>query len=87
MGVLVTMWWEADTAATGVRDARFMVVGTLREHRRRGAGRARAAGRRRPGLRPGEPERGRGGPSGASGVFEEAGFTPTMRYVRWALEF
>ncbi|WP_245983136.1 GNAT family N-acetyltransferase [Lentzea flaviverrucosa] len=35
-GLLVTMNWEADTEATGVRDAHFMVIGTLPGHRNRG---------------------------------------------------
>ncbi|WP_370965395.1 GNAT family N-acetyltransferase [Amycolatopsis sp. cg9] len=90
VGVLVTMSWEADTAATGVRDAHFMVVGTLREHRRRGVAGAllahalRAAGRLghdRASLNVDSAD-----PAGASGVFVKAGFTPTRRYVRWALE-
>ncbi|OXM55787.1 GNAT family N-acetyltransferase [Amycolatopsis thailandensis] len=90
VGMLVTMWWEADTEATGVRDAHFMVIGTLREYRRRGVagglmGHAlRAAvdqGYDRASLNVDSAD-----PSGAYGVFEKAGFTPTMRFVRWALE-
>ncbi|NBH11987.1 GNAT family N-acetyltransferase [Amycolatopsis sp. SID8362] len=90
MGVLVTLSWEADTAATGVRDAHFMVIGTLREHRRRGVASAllghalRAAaeqGYDRASLNVDSAD-----PMGASGIFAKAGFVPKQRYVRWALE-
>ncbi|MEU8415184.1 GNAT family N-acetyltransferase [Amycolatopsis japonica] len=90
VGMLVTMWWEADTEATGVRDAHFMAIGTLRERRRRGVASAlmghalRAAaeqGYDRASLNVDSAD-----PAGAFGVFEKAGFVPTMRYVRWALE-
>ncbi|MER7863963.1 GNAT family N-acetyltransferase [Amycolatopsis japonica] len=90
VGMLVTMWWEADTEATGVRDAHFMAIGTLREYRRRGVASAlmghalRAAaeqGYDRASLNVDSAD-----PAGAFGVFEKAGFVPTMRYVRWALE-
>jgi ribosomal protein S18 acetylase RimI-like enzyme len=90
VGMLVTMYWEADTEATGIRDAHFMAIGTLREHRKRGVASAlmghalRAAagkGYDRASLTVDSADA-----SGAFGVFEKAGFTPTMRYVRWALE-
>ncbi len=35
-GMLLTKYWEADTAATGVRDAHFILIGTLRDYRKRG---------------------------------------------------
>ena len=90
VGMLVTMYWEADTAASGVRDAHFMVIGTLRDHRDRGVAGAlighalRAAadqGYDRASLNVDSAN-----PSGAFGLFERAGFTPKTRYVRWALE-
>ncbi|GAB3730149.1 GNAT family N-acetyltransferase [Amycolatopsis oliviviridis] len=90
VGMLVTLWWEADTEATGVRDAHFMVIGTLREYRRRGVAGAlmghalRAAvdrGYDRASLNVDSAD-----PAGAFGVFEKAGFAPKMRFVRWALE-
>lgn len=90
VGMLVTMSWEADTVATGVRDAHFMLIGTLPDYRKRGAASAligyalRAAVDQhydRASLSVDSAD-----PSGASGVFEKTGFTPTMRYVRWALE-
>ncbi|UUV30461.1 GNAT family N-acetyltransferase [Amycolatopsis roodepoortensis] len=90
VGMLVTMCWDADTEATGVRDAHFMAIGTLRGYRRRGVASAlmghalRAAteqGYDRASLNVDSAD-----PSGGPGVFERAGFTPAMRYVRWALE-
>ncbi|ANN19146.1 GNAT family N-acetyltransferase [Amycolatopsis orientalis] len=90
VGVLVTMCWEADTEATGIRDAHFMVIGTVREYRKRGLAGAlmghalRAAegqGYDRASLNVDSAD-----PAGAFGVFEKAGFEPKMRYVRWALE-
>ncbi|KZB80433.1 GNAT family N-acetyltransferase [Amycolatopsis regifaucium] len=90
VGVLVTMCWEADTEATGIRDAHFMVIGTVREYRKRGLAGAlmghalRAAadqGYDRASLNVDFAD-----PAGAFGIFEKAGFTPKMRYVRWALE-
>ncbi|MFI9010442.1 GNAT family N-acetyltransferase [Actinosynnema sp. NPDC053489] len=90
VAVLVTMWWEADTAATGVRDARFMVVGTVREHRGRGIASGLVAHALRAvadqGYDRASASVDSAAPPGGSGLFERAGFTPTMRYVRWALE-
>ncbi|WET77646.1 GNAT family N-acetyltransferase [Amycolatopsis sp. QT-25] len=90
VGMLVTMCWDADTEATGVRDAHFMVIGTLRKYRRRGVAGvlmghalrvAADQGYDRASLNVDSAD-----PLGAYGVFEKAGFVPTMRYVRWALE-
>ncbi|MER5262139.1 GNAT family N-acetyltransferase [Actinosynnema sp. NPDC002837] len=90
VGMLVTMHWEADTVATGRRDARFMLVGTLREHRRRGVAGALIGHALRAVADQGYDRAcasvDSADPSGASGIFERAGFTPTMRHVRWALE-
>jgi mycothiol synthase len=89
-GMLVTTNWEADTEATGIRDAHFMVIGTLPNHRNRGVAGAlieyalRAAadqGYDRAVLNVDSANA-----SGAFGIFEKAGFTTTMQYVRWALE-
>lgn len=89
-GVLVTMSWEADTAATGVRDAHFMVLGTRREHRGRGIASALLAHALRAAAEQGYDRASlnvdSAGPAGLSGLFERAGFRPGMRYVRWALE-
>ncbi|TQM84424.1 ribosomal protein S18 acetylase RimI-like enzyme [Saccharothrix saharensis] len=90
VGVLVTMCWDADTAATGVRDARFMLIGTLRQYRERGVAGALVAHALRAAADHGYDRASAGvdsaSPFGASGLFERAGFTPTMRHVRWALE-
>ncbi|MEU7785791.1 GNAT family N-acetyltransferase [Amycolatopsis sp. NPDC049159] len=90
VGVLVTMSWEADTAATGVRDAHFMVVGTLREFRRRGVAGALLAHALRAAAGSGYDRASlnvdSADPAGVSGVFVKAGFTAKQRYVRWALE-
>ncbi|WUD77296.1 GNAT family N-acetyltransferase [Streptomyces sp. NBC_00510] len=89
-GMLVTMSWEADTVATGVREAHFMLIGTLRDYRKRGV----AGGLIRHALRS-AADQGYGkaslsvdstNPSGAFGIYEKAGFTPKERYVRWALD-
>jgi mycothiol synthase len=89
-GLLVTMSWDADTEATGIRDAHFMVVGTLREHRRRGVAGALLGHALRAAADQGYDQASlvvdSASPSGASGVFEKAGFVPKTRYVRWALE-
>ncbi|OXM49529.1 GNAT family N-acetyltransferase [Amycolatopsis alba] len=90
VGMLVTMFWEADTEATGVRDAHFMLIGTLREYRRRGVASALMRQALRTAAEQGYDRASlnvdSADPSGAFGVFEKAGFAPTMRYVRWALE-
>jgi mycothiol synthase len=89
-GLLVTMSWDADTEATGIRDAHFMVVGTLREHRRRGVAGALLGHALRAAADQGYDQASlvvdSASPSGASGVFEKAGFVPKTRYVHWALE-
>jgi mycothiol synthase len=89
-GILVTMYWAADTAATGVRDAHFMVIGTLREYRNRGVAGALIAHALRAAAGQGYDRASlsadSANASGESGVFTKAGFTPTTRYVRWALE-
>jgi mycothiol synthase len=90
VSLVVTMSWDGDTEATGIRDAHFMVVGTVPEHRRRGAAgallnhalqAAQAQAYDQASLRV-ESADGAGAPK----VFERAGFVPDIRYVRWALE-
>jgi mycothiol synthase len=89
-GMLVTMYWEADTAATGIRDAHFMLIGTLQPYRKRGVASAliahalRAAADRgydRASLRVDSANA-----SGAFGLYEKAGFTSRLRFIRWARE-
>ncbi|MCS7475861.1 GNAT family N-acetyltransferase [Umezawaea endophytica] len=90
VGLVVTMCWDADTAATGVRDAHLMLVGTVRAHRRRGVAGAlighalRAAADQ--GYDRASASVDSASPFGASGIFEKAGFVPTTGHVRWALE-
>ncbi|WP_181772674.1 GNAT family N-acetyltransferase [Amycolatopsis pittospori] len=90
VGILVTMCWEADTEATGVLDAHFMVIGTLREHRKRGVASALLAHALRAATDQGYARASlsvdSASPSGAPRIFAKAGFTAKMRYVRWALE-
>ncbi|PSL56196.1 ribosomal protein S18 acetylase RimI-like enzyme [Saccharothrix carnea] len=90
VGVLVTLCWDADSAATGVRDAHFMLVGTVRAYRKRGVAGALVGHALRAAAEQGYDRASvsvdSASPSGASGIFARAGFTPTMRYVRWALE-
>ena len=89
-GLLVTMNWEADTEATGVRDAHFMVIGTLPGHRNRGVASALLGHALRAAVDQGydrallsvDSENS----TGAFGIFERAGFTSTMRFVRWELQ-
>jgi mycothiol synthase len=90
VGMLMTMSWEADTAATGVRDAHFMFIGTVRDYRRRGVASALIGHALRAAT---DQEYDRASlsvdsanPSGAFGVYEKAGFVPKKRFVRWARE-
>ncbi|MEV6847567.1 GNAT family N-acetyltransferase [Actinoplanes sp. NPDC051411] len=89
-GMLVTMSWDADTAATGIRDARFMFVATMPDYRRRGAAGAlighalRAAAEQ--GYDRAVVEADSASPVGAFGLYERAGFAPKLRFVSWALE-
>jgi ribosomal protein S18 acetylase RimI-like enzyme len=89
-GMLITMYWEADTVATGVRDAHFMLIGTLREYRKRGVASALIARALRAAAAQGYGRASLGvdseNPTGAFGVYERSGFVPTIRFVRWSLE-
>ncbi|MEU6345008.1 GNAT family N-acetyltransferase [Streptomyces sp. NPDC046977] len=89
-GMLVTMSWDADTAATGVREAYFMLIGTLREHRKRGVAGGLIAHALRSAADRGYGKAGlsvdSANPSGAFGIYEKAGFVAKERSVRWALD-
>jgi mycothiol synthase len=86
-GLLVTMHWEADTEATGIRDAHFMLIGTRPEYRKRGVASALISRALRAAVEQGYDQASLQVDSeGAAEVFEKAGFVPKMRYVRWALE-
>jgi len=88
--MLATLYWEADTVATGVRDAHFLIIGSLRDFRRRGVAGALIARALRAAADHGFDRASLGvdseNPSGAFGLYERAGFTPKERYVRWTLE-
>ncbi|WP_344865903.1 GNAT family N-acetyltransferase [Planomonospora alba] len=89
VAVLLTCYYEADTAATGVREAWIQTIGTLREWRGRGVASAliahalaefRAQGYRRAGLSVDADS-----PTGALGVYTRAGFEVEDRTVVYAL--
>ncbi|XVU23826.1 GNAT family N-acetyltransferase [Actinoplanes sp. CA-054009] len=84
-GMLVTMSWDADTAATGIRDARFMFIAAQEGYRRRGVASALIGHA----LRAAEAEgydRAIVEADSALELFEKAGFRPTLRFVSWSLE-
>ncbi|SNY48121.1 GNAT family N-acetyltransferase [Paractinoplanes atraurantiacus] len=89
-GMLVTMSWDADTAATGIRDARFMLIATRAGYRRRGVAGALIGHALRAAAGEGYDralvEADSQNPFQALRVYEKAGFTPTLRFVSWALE-
>ncbi|HWO64289.1 MAG TPA: GNAT family N-acetyltransferase [Umezawaea sp.] len=89
-GLVVVLHWEADAVATGIRDAHLMLVGTLRRYRRRGVAGALVGHALRAAADQGYDRAsvsvGSASPTRAFGIFEKAGFTPTTRHVRWALE-
>jgi mycothiol synthase len=87
VGLLVTMHWEADAEATGIRDAHFMLIGTRPEYRKRGVASALISYALRAVAEQGYDQASLQVDSeSAAEIFEKAGFVPKMRYVRWALE-
>ncbi len=89
-GMLVAMSWDADTEATGIRDARFLFVATQRAYRRRGVAGALIARALRTAAAEGYHralvEADSDNPFGAIKVYERSGFTPRLRFVSWSLE-
>jgi len=89
-GMLLSKYWEGDTLITGVREARFLLIGTLREYRRRGVAGAlighalRAAADQ--GFDQVRVSVDYENPVETFGIYEQAGFAPALRHVRWALE-
>ncbi|MGW4400128.1 GNAT family N-acetyltransferase [Amycolatopsis nivea] len=90
VSLVLTLSWEADTAATGIRDAHFMVIGTVPGYRNRGLASAVVGHALRAAAEHGYDQASlsvdSASESGAPGIFERAGFTPKARYVRWAFE-
>ncbi|GGK61417.1 N-acetyltransferase [Planomonospora parontospora subsp. parontospora] len=89
VAVLLTSHYEADTAATGIREAWIQIIGTLREWRGRGVASAmlahaltefRAQGYQRAGLSVDADS-----PTGALGVYTRAGFTVEDRTITHAI--
>lgn len=89
-GMLLAFSWDADTEVTGVRDAHFMLIGTMRAYRRRGVAGALISHALRAAEEHGYDRASLGvdaaNPTGAFGVYENAGFVPYQRHVRWALD-
>lgn len=89
-GMLVTMSWDGDAAATGIRDARFMYIATQPGYRNRGVASALSGRALRTAANEGYDRASlqvdSANPFDAFGVYEAAGFTTQRRYVRWALE-
>ncbi|TXS54172.1 GNAT family N-acetyltransferase [Streptomyces sp. t39] len=89
-GVLLTFSWDADTRATGVRDAHVMTLATRRAYRRRGVATAlvhralRSA--RDDGFDRVSVETDADSPAGGNGLYERAGFTVARTEVRYTLD-
>ncbi|MQY10981.1 Mycothiol acetyltransferase [Streptomyces sp. RB5] len=89
VGVLLTFSWDADTKATGIRDAHFLRIGTRPACRRRGVAgalighavsHARDQGYDRASLEVAADSR-----AGANGLYERAGFTVARTEVSYTL--
>jgi mycothiol synthase len=89
-GMLTTSCWEADTEATGLREAHFGLIGTRRPFRRRGVAAALIARALRGAAEEGYDHAAlsvdAANPSGAFGIYERAGFSVTDTFVRWGRE-
>ncbi|WP_084965933.1 GNAT family N-acetyltransferase [Thermoactinospora rubra] len=89
VSILLTQYFEADTAATGVRDAYIAIIGTLREWRGRGVAGALIAHAltefRRQGYGTASLGVDADNPTGAVGVYERAGFKVEHRGAVYAL--
>jgi ribosomal protein S18 acetylase RimI-like enzyme len=89
-GMLITSYWEADTEATGLREAHIGLIGTRRPFRRRGVAAALIARALHAAAKDGYDHAAlsvdAANPTGAFGVYERAGFTVTGTFVRWGWE-
>ena len=89
-GILVTHFWEADTEATGIRDAHYLLIGTRRAYRKRGVAGALIAHAQRAAEAAGFDQTSlqvdSASPTGAAGLYEKAGYTVARTDVRFTLE-
>ncbi|MFF5243301.1 GNAT family N-acetyltransferase [Streptosporangium sp. NPDC000095] len=89
VGVLLTHYFEADTEATGVREAWIQIIGTLREWRGRGVASALLAHALREFREQGYDKAGLGvdadNPTGAFGIYTRAGFGIERRSIEYTL--
>ncbi|NUP46476.1 MAG: GNAT family N-acetyltransferase [Catenulispora sp.] len=89
-GMLLTLSWDADVEFTGMRDAYIMVIGTLAPYRRRGVAAALISRALRAAERHGYDRASLSvdgaNPTGAFGVYENAGFVAHQRRTRWSLQ-
>ncbi len=87
-GYVLGRYYEADTAATGRRDAHLAYIGTRREHRGRGVASAVIGAVLHAAANQGFDTASLGvradNPSGALGVYERAGFTVRRRFINYA---
>ena len=90
-GMLLTHSWDADTEATGIRDAHFMLIGTRGAYRKRGVASALISCAERAAKDGGYGQASltvdSASPTGANGLYERAGFVVTSTHVRYAVEF
>ncbi len=88
--MLVTMSWDGDTEATGIRDGRFMYIATQPDYRNRGVASALIGHALRTAADQGYDRASlqvdSANPFEEFGVYEKAGFTPKRRNVHWTLE-
>ncbi|MEU1621626.1 GNAT family N-acetyltransferase [Streptomyces sp. NPDC005722] len=88
-GMLLTFSWDADTEATGVRDAHVMTLATRRAYRKRGVASAlirhalRSA--QADGFDRASIEVDSDSPTGGQSLYERAGFTAARTEVRYGL--
>ncbi|MFF3559446.1 GNAT family N-acetyltransferase [Streptomyces sp. NPDC002574] len=89
VGMLLTFFWDADTEATGVRDAHFMRIGTCRAYRKRGVAGALISHALRSaqdnGFDRASLEVDADSLTGANGLYERAGFTVVRTEVGYTL--
>ncbi|MET8050077.1 GNAT family N-acetyltransferase [Streptosporangium sp. NPDC005286] len=89
VGVLLTHYFEADTEATGVREAWIQIIGTLREWRGRGVASVLLAHALREFRAQGYDKAGLGvdadNPTGALGIYTRAGFEIAHRTADYGL--